>query len=586
MRLVFKLAAALASLPLTFAYTTGCQSSTDSVTCGPGTTQSGDSCVVSSPSIATADGGASDGPAGTVTTTFAGASGVAPASASSLLVTWDDAKGGTPPARMRYRVFYGPTGAPLDYTKPFATTDRGAHSLYITGLNSGKSYDVAVRALDDADQTDSNTVVKTGTPGLDSQPPSFAGVKSAQAGGSGAVTLTWDAAKDDLTPTASIVYLVYVADETSDIDVSVPVLTTAPGATTVDVTGLFNTGAVHRFVVRARDAADNIDTNLVALPSRPGPDTTPPEFAGCKSAYADTAGSAIVSWEPATDDTTPSTELVYDIYASPDDVHFDFTKPAASQTSASTVTVTGLESNTVWHFICRARDFTGNEDKNVVQRLTKTLTDSTPPTFAGLTTAAVDSLARTATFTWDPGSDDKTAPEQMVYDLYESTKSGQQDFTGPPRASSDPGATTLFVTDLTPDATLYWVIRARDQGGNHDSNTVEANGAISVSFSRQVQAIFSHDCGVAGCHVPGNPVANMILARGFAYQQIVSVKATESTDFRINPGNPDQSYLYKKITMNPPPVGWQMPAPATGSVLTDNEKDLVRRWILQGAVEN
>ena len=143
------------------------------------------------------------------------------------------------------------------------------------------------------------------------------------------------------------------------------------------------------------------------------------------------------------------------------------------------------------------------------------------------------------------------------------------------------------MTDLTPDTTLYWVVRARDLAGNHDSNVVEASGTVNVSFSRQVQVTFSQYCAVTGCHVPGNPVAGLILAPGFAYSYLANVKSREyPSEFRVNPSDPTTSFLYQKVSMNPPPVGWQMPAPATGSVLNPSEKDVIRRWIAQGAVNN
>ena len=55
---------------------------------------------------------------------------------------------------------------------------------------------------------------------------------------------------------------------------------------------------------------------------------------------------------------------------------------------------------------------------------------------------------------------------------------------------------------------------------------------------------------------------------------------------RVNPGDPTTSFFYLKISENPPPVGYRMPAPATGSVLESAEIDRVRRWILQGAPNN
>jgi hypothetical protein len=579
MRPVFKVSKVLAAAFLIVVADGGCESDSDPVRCGEGTVLVGGACAPASPPDAGID-------ASSLLPTFEGIGAVAPSSAASLFVAWNDATGATPPERMRYMVFVAPAGTPIDYTQPALTTAPGTHAAYLTGLEA-KPYDVAVRALDESDRSDTNVVVKSATPAGDTAPPVFGGAKSAETGGGGAVKLSWEPAQDDLTTAGAMVYLVYVADEaTTEIDLSVPTLITKPGATSVEVPGLFESGALYRFVVRARDAAENVDANTTAVTARPGADTTPPRFEGCKAAFTDNAGSATVSWDAATDDVTPADRIAYDIYASTDERAFDFTKPAASATKATSVRVEGLTSNTTWRFVCRARDFSGNTDANLIQRATKTLTDTTAPTFGGLTSADVDSVARTVTFSWSPAADDKTSPGQMIYDVYEANTTKGQTFDGTPRASSAPGATQLTVGDLTPDTTLYWVVRARDQGGNHDSNTVESNGSISVSYSRQVQPLFTRNCAVSGCHVPGNPMAGLVLASGFSYDALVNVKATQTSDLRVEPTNPSGSYIYKKITQNPPPVGWQMPAPATGSVLTKDEKDLVGRWILQGAANN
>ena len=150
---------------------------------------------------------------------------------------------------------------------------------------------------------------------------------------------------------------------------------------------------------------------------------------------------------------------------------------------------------------------------------------------------------------------------------------GAEDY-GKPIATSDPGATSVLVSDSTPDATLYWVVRARDQAGNHDSNTVEQTGVTDVSLSEQVQETFSSDCGVAGCHAPGNPPLGLVLTPQFAYANVVGVQSREyGVELRVNPSDPTTSFLYRKVSENPPPVGYQMPAPATGSVLQPAEID-------------
>jgi hypothetical protein len=518
---------------------------------------------------------------------FAGVSAVAPASPTAILVAWSPAsEAATPPSTMRYRVFAAAPPAPLDYANPVATTVAGANSFYLTGLDSTNTYSIAVRALDPAGNGDENTVVKSAAPGSDAMAPTFAGVTGAAPGGPAAVRLQWAAATDDVTPPGAVVYFVYVSNQLTSVDYSTPILITDPGVTSVTVPHLYDPTLVYTFVVRARDAAGNFDANTTTATSRAGVDTTPPAFAGCASAIADSAGSAVVTWSPAADDGTPQDLVEYDVFAANAAGGFSFAKPTRTVQGKSAIEVTGLSQSTTWHFVVRARDFVGNEDQNLVDCVTTTSADPAPPTFAGLTGAAVQSDARTATFSWSPATDPQTPPDKIVYDVFQGLAPGAEDYTMP-IATSDPGASSLRVTDLTPDATLYWVVRARDQAGNSDSNTVEQSGTTDVSLSEQVQETFSSDCGVAGCHVPGNPPLGLVLTPGFSYANLVKVRSREyGSELRVSPGDPTTSFLYRKLAENPPPVGYQMPAPATGSILRPSEVDRVRRWILQGAPNN
>ena len=553
------------------------------MSCGPGTVAAGKTCVVRSPDGGAPDGGAprdaaagreAGADAGTIAPTFAGATAVAPASPTAVFVAWNPAtEADTPPSEMRYRVYLSPSKSVIDYSKPVATTVGGASSFYLTALDSATTYSVAVRALDPAGNADANVVVKSVTPAADTTAPTFAGVTGASPAGPAAATLTWAAASDDRTPAAAIVYFVYVSNQLTSFDYSTPTLITDPGVTSVTVPNLYDPSLVYSFTVRARDAAGNLDANTATASSRAGADTTAPQFAGCASAIADSAGSAVVTWSLATDDGTPQSLVTYDVFDANQPGGFAFSKPALSVQGVGLAEVTGLSQDTTWHFVVRARDFVGNEDQNLVDCVTKTSTDPTPPTFAGCNGVMVQSDARTATFSWSPATDPVTSPDKIVYDVFQGVASGAEDFSKP-IATSDPGATSVFVTDLTPDATLYWVVRARNQAGNRDSNTVEQSGNTDVSLSEQVQATFSSDCGVAGCHVPGNPPLGLVLTPDFSYPNLVGVSAREySVELRVNPGDPTSSFLYRKVSENPPPVGYQMPAPATGSILTPTEID-------------
>jgi hypothetical protein len=483
---------------------------------------------------------------GAIKPTFAGVADVAPASSTALLAVWSAAtEAGTPPSAMRYRVFLAASPAPIDYTKPVATTVAGASSFSLTGLDASKTYTVAVRAVDPAGHADANVVVKSGAPGSDTAAPTFGGVTGASASGAGAVALTWSAATDDHTPADALVYLVYVGSQVTAFDYSRPVLITDPGATSVTVPYLYDPTLIYGFVVRARDAAGNIDESTTSVTSRAGPDTTPPQFAGCTSAIADSAGSAVVTWSLATDDATPQELVAYDVFDANAAGGFSFAKPAFTVKGAGVAEVSGLSQSTTWHFVVRARDIAGNEDANLVDCVTTTSADPTPPTFAGVTGFVLQPDARTALFSWSPASDPVTPPEKIVYDVFQGLAPHAEDFTTP-IATSAPGATSVLVTDLTPDSTLYWVVRARDQAGNRDANTAEVSGATDVSFSEQIQTTLSSDCGVAGCHTPGNPPLGLVLTPGFSYGYLVHVPSREfPSELRVNPGNPSISFLYR-----------------------------------------
>ncbi len=566
--------------------------SSNDVSCGPGTALAGKTCIAGSldGGVGLVDAGAAgrDAEAGAraLTPTFAGVSAVAPASPTAAFVAWQPAtEADTLASDMRYRVYLSPSKS-IDYSKPVATTIGGATSFYLAGLNATTTYSVAVRAVDPAGNADSNLVVKSVTPAADTAPPMFAGITSASPGGPSAALLSWTAASDDRTPAGAIVYFVYVGNQLTSFDYSTPTLITDPGATSVTVPDLSDPSLVYTFTVRARDAAGNFDANTATATSRAGTDTTAPQFAGCASAIADSAGSAVITWSIATDDGTPQKLITYDVFDANQPGGFSFKKPALSVQGVGMAEVTGLSQATTWHFVVRARDFVGNEDTNLVDCVTKTSSDPTPPTFAGCTGAVVQSDARTATFSWSPATDPVTPPEKIVYDVFQGLSSGAEDYSKP-IATSDPGATSVLVTDLTPDSALYWVVRARDQAGNRDTNTVEQSGATDVSLSEQLQETFSSDCAVAGCHVPGNPPLGLVLAPQFAYQNIVGIRSREyGVEFRVNPSDPTTSFLYRKVSENPPPVGYQMPAPATGSVLQPTEIDRIRRWIVQGAPDN
>ena len=108
--------------------------------------------------------------------------------------------------------------------------------------------------------------------------------------------------------------------------------------------------------------------------------------------------------------------------------------------------------------------------------------DVTPPSFAGLKSATTCipgpiGGGRTAAYNlkWDPATDDVSPSKKIVYDVYQANTSGGEDFTNPTYTTSA-GATSFTTPALPTDKYFYFVVRARDQAGNTDFNTVEREG--------------------------------------------------------------------------------------------------------------
>ncbi len=114
-------------------------------------------------------------------------------------------------------------------------------------------------------------------------------------------------------------------------------------------------------------------------------------------------------------------------------------------------------------------------------------------------------------------------------------------------------------------------------------------GEGSVSFAGDIVPLFAQHC--TACHSVGGPAAflGMSLEADKAYGNIVNVPSVEvGPDVRVRPGNsatgPGGSYLVEKISLSSPRVGARMPLGV--APLTDDEINLVRRWIDQEALNN
>jgi hypothetical protein len=320
----------------------------------------------------------------------------------------------------------------------------------------------------------------------------------------------------------------------------------------------------------------------------PGQDTTAPSFAGATQATP-LAQAVRLSWDAATDDVTPAAEIVYLVFQAGQAGAHDFATPALETAPGATqATVTGLGLATEHFFVVRARDTSGNVDANTTEVSATTLAeaDGTPPSFAGVASATpVGSTA--LALAWQPAMDDSSPGEAIVYHVYVSEISGGQDF-GAPALTTPAGATGALVAGLGAATEHFFVVRAEDVAGNQDSNTIEVQGTTgdAVSFAADIQPLLTTACAVSGCHTGGARAEDLDLRSGMAHGDLVGVPASQCSDGRrrVDPGNPDDSYLIDKILGVDLCSGSIMPK--GGRELTSAEIQIMRDWVAAGALED
>jgi hypothetical protein len=76
-----------------------------------------------------------------------------------------------------------------------------------------------------------------------------------------------------------------------------------------------------------------------------------------------------LTWDAATDDVTPSSKIVYDVYTSTTSGGEQFSRPSwTAAVGATSFRTPAVSADTSSYFVVRARDRAGNEDRNKVER--------------------------------------------------------------------------------------------------------------------------------------------------------------------------------------------------------------------------
>jgi hypothetical protein len=108
----------------------------------------------------------------------------------------------------------------------------------------------------------------------------------------------------------------------------------------------------------------------------------------------------------------------------------------------------------------------------------------------------------------------------------------------------------------------------------------------ALSFSQIQGQIFTPSCAKAGCHAASSGAGGMVLAAGVSYAQIVGRPAPEDPQLDlVKPGDPNDSYLVRKIRGDPDITGSRMPLDGP-PYLTPQQIAGIEGWIQAGAPNN
>jgi hypothetical protein len=115
-----------------------------------------------------------------------------------------------------------------------------------------------------------------------------------------------------------------------------------------------------------------------------------------------------------------------------------------------------------------------------------------------------------------------------------------------------------------------------------DTRAVTVTQASTATFTRVQTEIFNQSCALSGCHAGSSPAQGMNLSAGQSYALIVNVASMEQPALdRIEPGDPANSYMFRKISGEGSIVG--SPMPLGGPSLDAALIELLREWIQRGA---
>jgi hypothetical protein len=114
----------------------------------------------------------------------------------------------------------------------------------------------------------------------------------------------------------------------------------------------------------------------------------------------------------------------------------------------------------------------------------------------------------------------------------------------------------------------------------------DSGSGTALAFSQIQAQILTPTCAKAGCHASSAAQAGLVLEAGQAYGNLVGRSSTQRSGFaRVQPGDPEASYLILKLRGDPSITGQRMPQDGPPFLMPE-QIDGIAAWIRAGAPNN
>jgi len=121
-------------------------------------------------------------------------------------------------------------------------------------------------------------------------------------------------------------------------------------------------------------------------------------------------------------------------------------------------------------------------------------------------------------------------------------------------------------------------------GGGDDGSGGMQSAPNAITLQQVQSTVFTPSCALSDCHRGAGAPFGLDLSAGQTLGNVFGIPSSEVPEYdRVDPRNPDDSYVYMKVTADSRIMGDSMPPLDLALPLSSQQRDLLRRWIEQGA---